>query len=43
MRMRRLHMLEIAKYYQRLKNREAERRQAEQEKPKGLIRRLLNK
>ena len=36
---RRIHMLEIARYYQRLKNREAEKK----EKPKGLFRRLLNK
>jgi hypothetical protein len=41
MTMRRMHMLEIAKYYQRLKNREAEKKQ--EEKPKGLFRRLLKK
>jgi len=36
---RRIHMLEIAKFYQRIKNREAEKK----EKPKGFFRRLLNK
>ena len=36
-------MLEISRYYQRIKNREAERQQAEKEKPKSLLRRLLKK
>jgi hypothetical protein len=37
-----MHMLEIARYYQRQENRELERQQAKK-KPKGLLRRLLGK
>ena len=42
MRARRMHMLEVARYYQRLENRELERQQ-DKKKPKGLFRRLLKK
>ena len=42
MRTRRIIMLEVAKYYQRMENREREIRKAK-EKPVGFFRKLLGK
>jgi len=42
MRTRRIIMLEVAKYYQRMENRELEKRKAE-ERPRSFLRKLLGK
>ena len=42
MRPRRMHMIEIARYYQRLENRAMEKKR-EKDKPKGFLKKLLSK
>tara|TARA_R110000824_G_scaffold44611_3_gene129631 strand:+ start:680 stop:811 length:132 start_codon:yes stop_codon:yes gene_type:complete len=42
MRMRRLHAIELSRYYQRLENDKRRKEKAEAKKKKGFLRRLLN-
>ena len=42
MRNRRMHMIEIARYYQRLENRAMEKKR-DKEKPKGFLKKLFSK